>query len=497
MNLPQHPARLPIGPRSKEMNMHASRWLRLTCLASLLALTSPSFAQALGPAFTYQGELRTLSGVANGNYDLEFRLYAQPLGGAQLGATVSANGIAVNDGLFSVPLDFGPAQFAGERQWLEIRVRAAGGGSYETLTPRTELTAAPYAWSAAVALANSVTGVSIVDGSVSSADINPAQVQRRVTGTCPAGQFLRAINQDGSGVCAADANSGGSVTSIATGTGLTGGPITASGTLAIANGGVGAAQIDSSQVQRRVTGVCPPGQGLSTIFADGSVACQTTGGSAGWSLDGNTGTSSQTQFIGTTDAEPLVLRTRNAQSLRIEPSTLLFGSPALPISSNIIAGSHANMVFGGVRGATISGGGAPGGSDPDVNGENNNVVSDHYGAIGGGAYNTAGDEAGTAKDRPFATVGGGNENRASGGHSTVSGGFDNRASASFSTIGAAARILPRVVSVRLEGVQTTQQAATTVWWRWRLQRRNGCGQYDFRWQTAMKAVKEVWLLVAL
>lgn len=125
---------------------------------------------------------------------------------------------------------------------------------------------------------------------------------------------------------------------------------------------------------------------------------------------------------------------RNAQSLRIEPSTLLFGSPALPISSNIIAGSHANVVFGGVRGATISGGGAPGGSDPDISGENNNVVSDHYGAIGGGGFNTAGAENGNVADSPFATVGGGNRNRASGRLSTVSGGYDNWASGLHSSV---------------------------------------------------------------
>ncbi|HQX26036.1 MAG TPA: hypothetical protein PLE37_13765, partial [Pseudomonadota bacterium] len=39
-----------------------------------------------------------------------------------------------------------------------------------------------------------------------------------------------------------------------------------------------------------------------------------------WDTEGNAGTDPALNFIGTTDAQPLVLRTRNAQSLRLEPS---------------------------------------------------------------------------------------------------------------------------------------------------------------------------------
>ena len=226
----------------------------------LLAVASagPALAQALTPAFTYQGELRLASGPATGSYDLQFRLFGAATDGSQIGATVSANAVAVSGGLFSVPLNFGPAQFAGDRQWLEIAIRPAGGGAFETLAPRTEVTAAPYAWGAAVALANAVTTTSIVDGAVAAADIapgavgaaqvNPAQVQRRVAGSCGAAQGVQAIAQDGSVVCASFAGGGGTVTSVASGAGLAGGPITGSGTLSIANGGVVAAMIAAGAV---------------------------------------------------------------------------------------------------------------------------------------------------------------------------------------------------------------------------------------------------------
>jgi Skp family chaperone for outer membrane proteins len=131
------------------------------------------------------------------------------------------------------------------------------------------------------------------------------------------------------------------------------------------------------------------------------------------------------------------VRTNNAQSLRIEPSGELFNG--LPITSNTIAGSSANFVTAGVRGATIAGGGVPAGnSDPFFSFENPNRVTDHYGTVGGGYNNQAGDADGTPADRPFATVGGGLRNTASGPVSTVGGGSGNTASGSTSTVGGGA-----------------------------------------------------------
>jgi hypothetical protein len=59
---------------------------------------------------------------------------------------VPVNGAAVADGLFTVALDFGATPFGGGARWLEIAVRSpAGGGVFTTLSPRQQLTAAPYA----------------------------------------------------------------------------------------------------------------------------------------------------------------------------------------------------------------------------------------------------------------------------------------------------------------------------------------------------------------
>src|SRR5439155_20301708 len=39
-----------------------------------------------------------------------------------------------------------------------------------------------------------------------------------------------------------------------------------------------------------------------------------------WSLTGNTGTISTTNFLGTTDAQPLIVKTNNTEALRVTPA---------------------------------------------------------------------------------------------------------------------------------------------------------------------------------
>lgn len=152
-----------------------------------------------------------------------------------------------------------------------------------------------------------------------------------------------------------------------------------------------------------------------------------------WSSTGDSGSNPATNFLGTTDAQPLVLRTQNVQSLRIEPSPLLVAGA--PVTANVIAGSSINAADAGVRGGTISGGGALPDADPDYVGENRNRVSDHYGTVGGGYNNVAGNLLSPLTDAPFATVGGGRSNVAGGIDSTIGGGSGNFTLQQWSAIG--------------------------------------------------------------
>lgn len=112
-------------------------------LAVLLFAGSLLSVHSQSTAFTYQGSLKTSGSPANGNYDLQFLLFDAASAGTQLGPTVSANGVAVADGTFSVSLDFGN-QFPGANRFLEIRVQPPGGGGFTTLAPRQMLMSTPY-----------------------------------------------------------------------------------------------------------------------------------------------------------------------------------------------------------------------------------------------------------------------------------------------------------------------------------------------------------------
>jgi hypothetical protein len=128
--------------------------------------------------------------------------------------------------------------------------------------------------------------------------------------------------------------------------------------------------------------------------------------------------------LGTIDTQPLDLRVHGARALRLEPAAT---------SPNVLGGHQNNLAVAGVRGAAIAGGGVADAADPFYPNGARNRVTDHYGFVGGGFGNQAGDD-GFIDDAAFAAVGGGQLNVAGGAYATVAGGRRNEAG-DYGTVG--------------------------------------------------------------
>ena len=163
-------------------------------------------------AFTYQGSLRLNGAEVTATCQMRFRLFDQLAAGSQVGSTIGPQEVSVDGGLFIATLDFGGAALGTGNRWVEVAVDCGGG--LIVLAPRQALTAEPYAYYADKVGDGGVGASQIQDNAITSAKIS--------------------------------------------------------------DGSITAADIDSTTVQRRVTGNCPSGA-IGGINADGTVACVVVG----------------------------------------------------------------------------------------------------------------------------------------------------------------------------------------------------------------------------
>ena len=357
--------------------MKGKRLLGSTLAAALvlvlmagLALAQTPTGSPVGTAFTYQGQLKSNGAPYTGTCDLRFKLYDDPGAGSQIGPTQTKTSVGLTDGYLTVQLDFGSGAFAGDARWLNIEVCCPTGNcSYEPLTPRQALTAAPQAQYAKSAPWSGLSGM-------------------------PAG-FSDGVDND---------------TLYSAGTGLT-----LSGTTFSA---------DTTYLQRRVSGTCTAGNAIRVVNADGTVTCQAVDANA-WLLTGNAGTTPPTNFLGTTDDTALVLKVNGARALRLEPNAT---SPNLIggyKDNSVTDGAYGAAIGGGGQtgyaNLVTDNSGTVGGGLANQAGDNAGTVFDAADAtVGGGGQNVA--------SGLYATVGGGGENAAIGSAATVAGGGHNAAS---------------------------------------------------------------------
>ena len=205
---------------------------RTILLALLLAARFPcASGQAVqNTSFTFQGTLQQSGVPLDGLPNLEFRLFDS--NSAPVGPILSKPSWPVSNGQLTVDLDFGGI-FNGQARYLQITVNGT------VLSPLLLISSTPYALAAQTTVANSVNSNSVVNGSLGSIDID-ASMQRRVSGTCTAGNAIRVIDAAGAVTCEAVSGGAGDITDVLTaaGSGLTGGGTSGSISLSIPLGGV-------------------------------------------------------------------------------------------------------------------------------------------------------------------------------------------------------------------------------------------------------------------
>jgi hypothetical protein len=435
---------------------------RATAVASLLLLllllaAAPPPAAAgpiivTGPGAGGGPEVRVFD-AATGALIMSFFAFDPGfLGGVRVGS-VDANGDGIPDVVVAAGPGGGPhlRVFDGAALVAGSLIELVGFLAYDPALSAGLFLAGGTPSSGLGAITAVTAGPGLAGGGTSGAvalSVDTGAIQARVTGTCPPGQYVQAIGPTGLVTCGTDADSGGDISAVTAGPGLTGGGTTGAVTLAV----------DTAAIQARVAGTCPSGQYVQAVGATGLVTCGTDANSGGtvtsvaagpgltgapnpvtgagtlavdfagtgaastaarsdhhhdtsyWALAGNAGTTPGTHFLGTTDPVALELRVNGLRSLRLEPG----GNTGFGVSPNVIGGFGGNVVTGS-GGGTIAGGGGPGNCGISCR----NEVTDEFGTIGGGAGNLAGF---------LATVGGGFRNSAGSG-GTVGGGTDNTAAA--------------------------------------------------------------------
>jgi len=142
--------------------MRATRTFMFVMLCAIALVFGNVRAEPVGTAFTYQGQLKEAGVPVNETCNFEFTLWDDPTStdaSHQVGPSIvfhDINGrgpVEVNDGLFTVELDFGQGVFDGHKRWLGVGVKCPATTNIAwiptRLSPRQPVTATPYALYAA------------------------------------------------------------------------------------------------------------------------------------------------------------------------------------------------------------------------------------------------------------------------------------------------------------------------------------------------------------
>jgi hypothetical protein len=130
---------------------------------AILTVVVSNVAQAQTTAFNFSGRLSEVGLPVTGVYDFRFTVFGSLDLNDVISGPITNNQVGVKGGVFNTRLDFGDQTFTGAARWLRVEVRRTGTSTYTNLSPRIEITTAPYAIRArSAAIADNISGGAVV-----------------------------------------------------------------------------------------------------------------------------------------------------------------------------------------------------------------------------------------------------------------------------------------------------------------------------------------------